>query len=123
MDCATHSGVDSVSSCTRCERPICAACLERLDGSDYCTSCVAELRASLGGAASEAVSPPVGATPIVADTGVPLKGVAYAAVAGVLAALVWYGVVAVTDMKLGIVAIGVGWLVGRGAVLGAGAGG
>jgi hypothetical protein len=104
-------------------------CHATLDGRDYCVSCVAELKAKLAAspaAAStqtETAPPPFTAEPIVADAGIPLKGVLFAAVAGVVGALVWYGIVAVTDMKLGLVAIGVGWLVGRGAVMGAGAGG
>jgi hypothetical protein len=128
MDCATHSGVASVSTCTRCARPVCSGCRETLDGKDYCSWCVADLRASLadsaaGRATTNAAPQPVTAAPIVADAGVPVKGVLFATIAGVLAAIVWYGVVAATDMKLGIVAIGVGWLVGRGAVMGSGAGG
>jgi len=116
MDCATHTSVTAVSACTRCERPVCGECRETLDGRDYCTSCVTELHARLTSPA------PVAAEPIVADAGVPVKGVLFAAAAGVVSALVWYGVVALTDMKVGLVAIGVGWLVGRGAVMGAGIG-
>jgi hypothetical protein len=128
MDCATHSGATAVSSCTRCERPVCSACRQTLDGRDYCSSCVADLRASLAapaadGTVAEPGPTPIAAAPIVAAVGIPVKGVLFAVVAGLMGALVWYGVVAMTDMKLGIIAIGVGWLVGRGAVLGAGTGG
>jgi hypothetical protein len=127
MDCATHSGVTAVAACTRCERPVCASCRETLDGKDYCASCVAELRARLTepttGVAMESAPPSIAPAPIVPDVGIPVKGVLFASLAGVAGALVWYGFVAMTDMKLGLVAILVGWLVGRGAVLGAGAGG
>jgi len=127
MDCATHLGVTAVSACTRCDRSVCATCRETLDGRDYCAPCVADLHARLAapaaGSPTTAQSPVAAAEPIVADLGIPVKGVLFAAVAGVMGALVWYGVVALTDMKVGIVAVGVGWLVGRAAVLGAGAGG
>jgi hypothetical protein len=42
------------------------------------------------------------------------------ALAAVIGASVWYALVVLTDYKLGIVAIGVGWLVGKGVVLGSG---
>jgi len=125
MDCATHSAAPAVSACTRCERPVCTTCRETLDGRDYCASCVTELRSKLAARTgdSEATAQPIAVDPIVAHVGFPLKGVLFAAVAGVVSAFVWYGFVALTDMKLGLVAIGVGWLVGRGAVMGAGGGG
>ncbi len=44
----------------------------------------------------------------------------YGAVAAVAGAGVWYGLVLATDYKLGLVAIGLGWLVGKGVVWGAG---
>jgi len=40
--------------------------------------------------------------------------------AALVSALVWYGIVVATEYQLGIVAIGVGWLVAQAAVLGAG---
>ena len=40
--------------------------------------------------------------------------------AAVLSALIWYGIVVVTDYQVGIVAIAVGWLVAQGVMLGAG---
>jgi len=125
MDCATHSGVTAISACTRCERPICSACRETLDGHDYCAACVTELQASLATPAAVAATAPahLSGDPIVADRGFPLKGVLLAALAGVVGAFVWYGVVELTNMKIGLVAVGIGWLVGRAAVMGAGAGG
>ncbi len=44
----------------------------------------------------------------------------YGALAAVVGAGVWYGLVLATDYKLGLVAIGLGWLVGKGVVWGAG---
>lgn len=48
------------------------------------------------------------------------RAVLFGAVAAALASAAWYGLVVATDYKLGIVAIGVGWLVGKAVVLGAG---
>jgi hypothetical protein len=48
-----------------------------------------------------------------------LRGMAFGAVAGVAATALWYGVVAITQYEIAFVAIGVGWLVGSGAVFGA----
>ena len=50
-----------------------------------------------------------------------LLGGAFGALVGAVAATVlWYGVVAVTQWQIGLVAIVVGWIVGRAAVFGAG---
>jgi len=40
--------------------------------------------------------------------------------AAVLSALIWYGIVVVTDYQLGIIAVAVGWLVAQGVIFGAG---
>jgi len=42
------------------------------------------------------------------------------ALAALIGAGIWYGLVVLSNYKLGIVAIGVGWLVGKGVVLGSG---
>ncbi len=44
----------------------------------------------------------------------------YGAGAAVAGSATWYGLVVVSDYKLGIVAIGMGWLVGKAVVYGAG---
>jgi hypothetical protein len=41
-------------------------------------------------------------------------------VAALAASLIWYAVVAITDYKLGIIAVGVGWLIGQAVVFGSG---
>ena len=71
MDCATHSGVAAVSTCTRCHRPMCGTCRESLDGSDYCASCVTELKAKLSAPADTEAGPEpqLAFTPMVAETG------------------------------------------------------
>lgn len=47
------------------------------------------------------------------------RAVLFGAVAALVGGAIWYGLVIATDYKLGIIAIGVGWLVGKGVVLGA----
>lgn len=49
-----------------------------------------------------------------------LPAVGLGLVAGLAAAAVWYAVVIVTDYQLGLVAVGVGWLVAQAVMLGAG---
>jgi hypothetical protein len=49
-----------------------------------------------------------------------LGGLVGAAVGAVAASVLWYGVVAVTSMQIGLVAIVVGFVVGKAAVFGAG---
>ena len=128
MACATHPGTSAVAACTRCDRPICDDCRKALDGRPYCASCVAELEAKLAAppAAPAAPATPaasVEAAPLVPEAGPSPNAVAYTVAAGIVGALAWYGITEITSMKLGLVAIGVGWLVGRAAVLGAGGGG
>ena len=40
--------------------------------------------------------------------------------AAVVSALIWYGIVVVTDYQLGIIAVAIGWLVAQGVIFGAG---
>jgi len=49
-----------------------------------------------------------------------LGGLAGGLLAAVIATVVWYGVVAISGWQVGFIAVGVGWLVGTGTVLGAG---
>ena len=49
-----------------------------------------------------------------------LGGTLLGLLAGVVSALVWYGIVVVTDYQLGIIAVAVGWLVAQGVIFGAG---
>jgi hypothetical protein len=64
------------------------------------------------------VAAPTPAVP--ATTGDLLGGVVGGAIGAVLATGLWYGVVAITNFQVGIVAIAVGFIVAQGVVLGAG---
>jgi len=117
-DCANHLGVPAAAACRRCDTPICDACKETLDGQPYCTSCVKTLTRRLAGAPATDPAPPALIEP--PRAALSPKAIAGAIAGGVAGALLWYGIVAVTDTKIGIVAIGVGWLVARGGLLGNG---
>lgn len=64
-----------------------------------------------------AITPPAPIAPI-APPGL-LRPLAFALAAGLVGAFAWYLTVRFTNYKLGLVAVGVGWLVGRGALFGA----
>lgn len=126
--CVLHPEFPATSRCTRCGNAICAACERSLDGTPYCAECETELQQKL--AAARASMPPVAPIPPMAPV-VPmapmapippsglLRPMAFAFAAGLVGALAWYLTVRLTDYKLGLVAVGVGWLVGRGALFGA----
>lgn len=130
-ECANHLGMPATAVCRRCESPICDACKEMLDGQPYCASCVKALQRKLGGEAASPVASAAAPAGVAAARSVPApieppsapvspKAIAGAIGGGLAGALLWYAIVAMTDYKLGIVAVGVGWLVGRGALLGNG---
>jgi len=50
----------------------------------------------------------------------PAGGLLFGLGAAIVSSLVWYGVVVLTKYELGILAVGVGWLVGQAVMLGAG---
>lgn len=115
--CALHGEREATGSCARCERAVCGECGRSWNGRTYCASCVEELERKL---AARAVAPEVhdgsafGPAPI--EPAAPAAGlglpVLVAVAAGVAGAFLWYLSVVATDMKLGLVAVGVGLLVG-----------
>ncbi len=141
--CAVHPEFPATSRCTRCGKAICAACERSLDGKPYCAECETELQRKLaavrattaGGEptpapddgprplppAPPAATPPVAPLNPVAPIAPPglLRPLAFALAAGLVGAFAWYLTVRFTNYKLGLVAVGVGWLVGRGALFGA----
>ena len=101
--CALHPEQTSIAACARCSAPVCSDCHTQLDGSSYCRACVDALKRLM-------------ARPAEVPAGRIGFGVAAAAGAGLLGALVWYAVVAASDMKLGLIAVGIGWLIGFAAM-------
>ena len=117
--CALHPEFPETSRCTRCGKAICAACERSLDGQPYCAACETELQQKLAaGRASMPPMPPMAPMAPIPPAGL-LRPMAFAFAAGLVGALAWYLTVRFTDYKLGLVAVGVGWLVGRGALFGA----
>ncbi len=39
MDCTQHAGVAATAICTRCDQPLCAACLHERNGRQFCANC------------------------------------------------------------------------------------
>jgi hypothetical protein len=121
--CASHPDAPATGRCTRCAQPICDACTERLDDAPYCAACRGELEAKLAAAIARSSVSQAGAValpaPAPSTTAVPPKAVAFAVGAGVAGALLWFSIVVGTDYKLGLVAVAIGWMVGRAAVAGA----
>lgn len=123
LKCTNHPDVPAVAVCRRCERPLCNDCLRQFSGKVFCRDCAEELerrqeeRDILKARNLPLTAPQPPAEEGGTSTG---RGLALAASAGLLAALLWYLSVVWTHSKLGLVAIVVGWIVGRAAVLGAG---
>ena len=92
---------------------VCAQCSKALTSDDrvasgdrlFCRSCYATLRQELASAVSEM------------STNVNWAGAVTGAVlGGILGALIWWGFTVLTHIALGLVAIGIGFLVGHGTV-------
>jgi len=116
ISCATHAERESTAFCLRCERPLCAACSKTFAGKTYCETCAADLERKaeeryqgVGGPATGGlpVDLPVMTAPITPTAPLPYgRSLLFAILGGALGALLWFAVVAATDLKLGIVAIG-----------------
>lgn len=127
--CAVHADREARSHCTRCEKPMCADCERTLNGRPYCENCEKELEQKLAERQAAAAAPGAAVATVeptpepIVPSGPPpglLRPLLFASAAGLVGALVWYFSVTLTDYKTGLVAIGVGWLVGFAAVRGAG---
>ena len=66
---------------------------------------------------AEVAAPPPAVPATMGDL---VGGVVGGAIGAVLATGLWYGVVAITNVQVGIIAVAVGFVVGQGVVLGAG---
>jgi hypothetical protein len=93
--------------CARCEAAITAAYYE-VNGHVVCAGCKSALEQAPAGSVTSRL----------------LKAAAYGSGAAVLGAGIYYAILAITGYEIGLVAIAVGWLVGRGVQKGSnGAGG
>jgi|SRR5215471_1020353 len=94
-------------ACKACNRPITSTYYD-VSGESMCAECRTKIGASL--------ETPTGAGPLV-------KAGIFGIVAGIAGAIVYYGVIAITNFEIGIVAILIGYMVGYGVRMGAGGGG
>lgn len=73
MNCNNHPETPAAAYCQVCGKPLCPACVRRVEGSIFCESCLAEqLRAAAAGPAG--VAPAAGTAPLF--TGKPHPGLA-----------------------------------------------
>jgi hypothetical protein len=98
-----HAPATSVP-CSRCERPLTE--YWTLDGAVLCESCAETLKEER--TSSEGAAGRVG------------KAFAFGLGGMLVGAGVWYGVAKITDYEIGIIAILLGWLVGKGIYAGSG---
>ncbi len=103
--CCGTTDAASAGACALCERPICKNCRGVVNGKEVCTDCrgkvVAELQAEQAGGVHY---------PAAIGGGV---------VAAVLCGAAWAAMVVVTNFEIGYAAVGVGFVVGYGVLLGA----
>ena len=89
------------ASCTVCKQPI-TGVYHQANGQVVCSGCRARVEAQM------------------AQSGSYARALALGAGGGIAGAAVWYGVAALTGYEIGIIAILMGWLVGRGVNMGSG---
>lgn len=126
MDCSTHSGIPASTTCTICNKPICMDCERRLGAQILCESCMTREKNRPAGITNQtqngAASPESGfARPVSVELAKPNIGMAvlYGFIAAIIGAVIWDKIVFYTHFKLGLVAIGIGIIVGLGVLKGA----
>ncbi len=103
--CCAATDRESAGACVLCERPICKNCRAVVNGKAVCADCrdkvLAELRSEQAGAVHY---------PAAIGGGI---------LASLLGGAAWAAMVAITNLEIGYVAVGVGLIVGWGVHLGA----
>jgi hypothetical protein len=132
MNCSRHPEVATHTLCTRCSAPLCEACVDVIDHKTYCAGCAERLRARLaerqfsGAGPVPAPLPPANAPAarsLVTSWGGEAtfrRGLVFASIAAASSLLLWYLLVTVTHAIAGLLAIAVGFIVGRAAFAGNG---
>jgi hypothetical protein len=92
--------------CALCGRPTCRNCRSLVDRRYVCAACREQIETEL--MAERAGAPRL------------LPAIVGGAAGALLGAILWAAVAVITDLEVGYVAIGVGWLAAMGVVLGAG---
>lgn len=149
--CFYHPAEPATASCVQCGMPICEQCRETVADKTVCKQCVGKMRARVEQelAANPAAStllpyagqpppaapgvwppPPmavaassVALPPAAPGVGRILAGVGLSVVLGLIGTALWVAITLAMHFELSLVAIGVGWLCGWGALKGCGQGG
>lgn len=149
--CFYHPAQAAEATCVECGMPICSQCRETVADKTVCKQCVGKMRARVERelavspnagplpaqmgqqpTASPGVWPPppmaVGSAPQAMQAAAPnvgriLAGVGLSVVLGLIGTVLWVAITYFAHFELSLVAIGVGWLCGWGALKGCGQGG
>ncbi len=149
--CYYHPDQSATAACVQCGMPICEQCRDIVADKTVCNHCVGQMRARVErelaanpvsgmpqiqmgqqAPAAPGVWPPppmagaasVPALPLAAPgIGRILAGVGLAVVLGLIGTALWVAITVFAHFELSLVAIGVGWLCGWGALQGCGQGG
>ena len=103
--CCASSDPQSAGACALCQRPICKNCRAVVNGKDVCADCRGKVLTEL-----QAEQADVARVPAAVGGGV---------VAAVLCGAAWAAMVVATNYEIGYAAVGVGFVVGYGVLLGA----
>lgn len=109
MQCTAHEERETEVSCKECGKAICDECTVRLGEKSYCKPCTEKARANI----AEAL---MNLTRDVNWT----KAVVIGLLVAVLGAFVWYGVEVWFNLRIGLIAIAIGYGVAYGVMWGAG---
>lgn len=149
--CFYHPDQSATATCVQCGMPICEQCRETVTDKTVCKQCVGLMRARVErelaanptadvpqatpgqqSPTAPGVWPPlpmaVAGTPLVVPPAAPgvgriLAGVGLSVVLGLVGTALWVAITVFAHFELSLVAIGVGWLCGFGALTGCGQGG
>jgi hypothetical protein len=105
VQCCPNSDAASVKPCQLCQGPVCDNCRVIVNGKRVCGVCQEQIVTELKKERADS-----SALPMSIGAGV---------VSAVVCGAVWAAITVVTNMEIGWVAIGVGWLTGQAVVLGA----
>jgi hypothetical protein len=106
VDCCENPDYESQKQCALCEKPACKNCRSFVNRQRICPTCRDQIESELQAEQAETARLPMAVA----------GGIAGSVIGGVI----WAVIAALTNLEVGYVAIGVGWLAGMGTVLGAG---
>lgn len=126
MDCSNHPGTPAITSCAICGKSICMECERRLGTQIVCETCMVREKNRPAGNMEQIQNPTAAsasgfAQPMSSEIVKPNIGMAilYGLGAAIAGAFVWDKIVFFTHFKLGLVAVGIGILVGIAVLKGA----